>query len=50
MDMTYTLLGKAEKCRRLAKEADDRTRDNLLMLAESYEAEAASLDPPDPVP
>lgn len=40
------LRAKAEKCRQLARGADDRTRDNLLMLAESYEAEANKLEPP----
>lgn len=39
---------KAEKCRQLAKGADDLTRANLLMLAEAYEAEAARLEPPNP--
>ena len=42
------LRAKADKCRHVAKGADDRTRDNLLMLARSYEAEADKLEPPDP--
>lgn len=50
MDPPETLREKAEKCRRLAKGADDRTRDSLLMLAESYEAEAEQQEPPNPAP
>ena len=50
MNNSDILLAKAEKCRRLAKGADDRTRDSLLMLAETYEAEAARPEPPEPAP
>lgn len=33
----------ARKCRDLAPEADERTSENLLMLAADYEAEAERL-------
>lgn len=42
------LRAKAEKCRQLAKGADDVTRANLLMLARAYDAEAGKLEPPNP--
>ena len=48
MNTPGILREKARKCRQLAKGADDRTRDNLLMLADSYEAEARKLEPPAP--
>ena len=47
MNSPEMLREKARKCRRLATGADDRTRENLLMLADSCEAEAAKLERPD---
>lgn len=44
MDIPQELRTKAKKCRQLARGADERTRENLLMLAESCESEADSLE------
>ena len=45
MDTPDSLRAKAEMCRRLAKGANERTRDELLVLAVTLEAEAAKLEP-----
>lgn len=42
------LRAKAEKCRQLARGADDLTRRNLIMLAEAYQEQAAKLEPRNP--
>ena len=45
METSNALRAKAKMCRRLARGADQRTRDNLLVLAVSYETEADKHEP-----
>lgn len=45
MDTPNSLRAKAELCRRLARGADERTRNDLLALAVSYAKEAGALEP-----
>jgi hypothetical protein len=44
MDLA-TLKEQAERCRRLAKQADPFTEERLLNLAREYEARIAELEP-----
>ena len=44
MDLA-TLKEQAERCRRLAKQADPFTQERLLDLAAEYEARIAKLEP-----
>lgn len=48
MDIPQELRAKAEKCRYLARGADERTRENLLMLAADCAAQAERLQPFNP--
>ena len=51
MEDAAAFRAQARKCRALAQgQVDERTRANLLALAEEYEAQARRLEPPDEPP